>query len=481
MATVKLTASAYTLSNSNYMTVTNPSYMYDNTSDTSNYATIRGRAGRSSNNTYYCYLHGFNFGAILSNATVSSFTVKIKGYRNSYQSTGSSYRVRLCGSATNSAISGTTCSSDWGTSATTLTIPTGSLTWSQIVNYGSGFSIQLRLRNSSTSSSYYPYLYIYGAEIEVTYTVPVTTYTVSVSSTDQTLTAVLDNGQASRNVPAGQSATIYIDGSDFTGLRATDNEVDVTSSLVYVPEDTDYPAYYQYDIAAVNEAHTIVVSRVVQYSVTASTSVSGVTLTLYDDYGNASGTSMSVTAGDGGALVVAASDYSGIHLTDNGVDVTSSLLLYNNNTKRYSFSNVQAAHTLVVTRATTYSVTASTSVSGWQVAVFDNNNPNQTTQIEAGDTAYVMILGGDYTGLRVTDNGVDVTSSLQYDDSGNTPIYYYAITNVQEAHVIVVSKTVSPVRVKQNGSWITAQKVLVKQNGSWVIGTVKVKDGGTWK
>lgn len=244
------------------MTVTNPSYMYDDTSDTSDYATIRGRAGRSSNSTYYCYLHGFNFSAVPSDATVTGFTVKIKGYCNSYQSTGSSYRVRLCGSATNSAITGTTCSSDWSTSTTTLTIPTGSLTWEQIVNYGSGFSIQLRLRNNQTSSSYYPYLYIYGAEIEVTYTVPTTTYTVSASSTDSTLTAVVNNGKASQDIPAGQPVVIYIDGSDFTGLRATDNGVDVTSSLVYVPEGTDYPAYYTYDIAAVNEAHTIVISRV---------------------------------------------------------------------------------------------------------------------------------------------------------------------------------------------------------------------------
>ena len=398
--------------------------------------------------------------------------------------------LRLCGSATNSAISGTTCSSDWNTSTTTITIPTGSLTWNQIVNYGSGFSIQLRLRNSSTSSSYYPYLYIYGAEIEVTYTVPVTTYTVSASSTDQTLTAVLDNGQASRNVPAGQSATIFIDGSDFTGLRATDNGVDVTSSLVYVPEDTDYPAYYQYDIAAVNEAHTIVVSRLVQYTVSGTTSVQDTGLTAYYTSGGTTTSGSLPVDVDAGTDVtvriwpsVEGVDLTGITVTDNGIDVTSSIEYVQGtytNYCQYTISNIQAAHTVVVTRVTTYSVTASTSVSGWQVVVV-NGNFQQASQIEAGDTAYAMILGDNYTGLMVTDNGVDVTSSLIYHDSGNTPIYYYQITNVQGAHVIVVSKTVSPVRVKQNGSWVTAQKVLVKQNGSWVIGAVKVKDSGTWK
>lgn len=38
------------------------------------------------------------------------------------------------------------------------------------------------------------------------------------------------------------------------------------------------------------------------------------------------------------------------------------------------------------------------------------------------------------------------------------------------------------VRVKSNGTWVTAKKVLVKSNGSWVeADDVLVKDNGTWK
>lgn len=37
------------------------------------------------------------------------------------------------------------------------------------------------------------------------------------------------------------------------------------------------------------------------------------------------------------------------------------------------------------------------------------------------------------------------------------------------------------IRVKQNGTWVSATKVMVKQNGSWVEATsVKAKDNGTW-
>lgn len=39
-----------------------------------------------------------------------------------------------------------------------------------------------------------------------------------------------------------------------------------------------------------------------------------------------------------------------------------------------------------------------------------------------------------------------------------------------------------PVRVKQNGAWVTPSKLLVKQNGAWSEATkILAKDNGTWK
>lgn len=524
MATVKLVASTYTRSNSNYVTVTNPSYMYDDTSDTSDYATIRGRAGRSSNSTYYCYLHGFNFSAVPSNATVTGFTVKIKGYRNSYQNTGSSYRVRLCGSATNSAIASTTTSTDWDTTVQTITIPTGSLTWSDITGYGSGFSIQLRLRNNQTSSSYYPYLYIYGAEIEVTYTVPVE-YTISASSSVSGVTIE----PSSQTVYEGDSASVRLNTNQ--GIVVKDNGTDVTSQLT---QDTD-PGY-SYSVTNIttiygfflnsndyyesnNKAHanSAAVCRVdfhLEAAATITFSIINYAESTYD-YGlfsnvdttlntNASADSSNVywNGKNNNSSSVQTVTYTGVTAGDHYIYVKyfkdTATDSYNDSLQfkvavtitgsytpttyyAYSIANVQGNHTIAVTSPTvTYSVTASTSVSGWQVPVF-NGNFQQTSQIEAGDTAYVLISGDDYTGLSVTDNGVDVTSSLVYNDSGSAPFYLYQISNVQEAHVIVASRgATSPVRVKQNGSWVTARKVLVKQNGNWVEGTIKVKQNGNW-
>ena len=173
MPVVKLIPSHYDISNTNYMAVTDAANMYHDTSHTANYGSIRGRQGRSSNTTYYAYLNGFDFSLIPANAVINSFNIKIRCSRNSYTEYGSSgYRMRLASSPANAnQISGTTITSDIGLTPSVLTLPTGSLTWADIVNYGATFSIQLRIRNSSTSSSDYPYIYVYGAEIEVNYSI----------------------------------------------------------------------------------------------------------------------------------------------------------------------------------------------------------------------------------------------------------------------------------------------------------------------
>ena len=74
MATIRLIPSAYSLSNTSYLSVSNASNMYDNT-DSTTYATVTN--SRTSTTSYYIYLKGFNFDDIPSNATVNSFTVKL--------------------------------------------------------------------------------------------------------------------------------------------------------------------------------------------------------------------------------------------------------------------------------------------------------------------------------------------------------------------------------------------------------------------
>ena len=165
MAIIRLVPSTYAVSSTSYLSVQNPSNMYTNT-DSTTYATITNT--NASTTSRYLYLRGFNFNSIPSGATINSFTVKIKG-NESNLATSTSYAPRLANGS--SALSGTTASSNFGTSVKTITIPTGALTWNQIsYTYGSSFTIMVYVRRSNRNTT--GYFYCYGAEIEVDYTAP---------------------------------------------------------------------------------------------------------------------------------------------------------------------------------------------------------------------------------------------------------------------------------------------------------------------
>ena len=248
MATARLVPSSYSVSNSNYVSFSDSSHpatnMYANT-DSTTYATIRGRNSSNTSRVYYCYINGFDFTStsVPSNATVSSFSIKIKAYKNSYQRTGETYRPKLASSASNSSvISNTTLSSDLTTTSggTVYTFPNGSLTWNTLKNYGSNFTIVIPL---CPSSNQYPYVYVYGAEIEVTYTagnVAVTgvtldkaTDSVEVGSTTQLTATVAPSNATNQAVSWSSSntsvATVNSSGV-VTGVAAGSAVITVTTS-----------------------------------------------------------------------------------------------------------------------------------------------------------------------------------------------------------------------------------------------------------
>lgn len=164
MATIRLIPSTYAVSSTSYLSVSNAANMYNNTDNTT-YATITNTYASTSSR--YLYLRGFNFDDIPSSAIINSFTIKIKGYESGL-STSTSYAPRLANGT--SALSNTTASTNFGTSVQTIEIPTGSLTWQNLVNYGDNFTIMVYVRRSSRNTT--GYFYCYGAEIEVDYSVP---------------------------------------------------------------------------------------------------------------------------------------------------------------------------------------------------------------------------------------------------------------------------------------------------------------------
>lgn len=446
MPTVRLVPSSYGRSNTNYVTVTDSDNMYNNTDHTANYCTLRGRAGRSSNSTYYAFINGFNFGAVPSNAKVSSFKVKIRAYRGSYQATGSNYRIRLASQASNSyVISSTTLSSDITTTSggTVYEIPTGSLTWAQLSDYGSNFSIDVPLRNSSTSSSNYPYVYVYGAEIEVTYTIDIPR-TITATSNSQNVSVF----PASQTINEGDTGVVAIRGSG--SITATDNNADVTSQLV---QKTD-PGY-NYFVQTAQDA----------------------------DYGftlNGNGYYESTNKGVDKSAAVCVVYF---HL-EAAATVTFSYINYAEATYDFGiFGNIDE------TLNNNYKP-ASGNMPDSSYRLACNTSSYNTSSVQT--LAYTLTAGDHYIYVKFSkDDGTSSNNdTLQFKvavavTGSFTPLTYYeyTISNISADHTVVVDQSGPniPFRIKQNGSWVTPSKVLVKSNGSWVQATkILVKSGGSW-
>lgn len=465
MAVIRLVASACTASSTNYVRTTNPTYMYDNTSDSSNYCTLQGRAGRSSNSTYYAFIHGFNFDDVPSNATVTGFRVLIKAYRGSYQATGNTnYRICLASQASNSyKIGNTTLSEDitTSTSGTVYEIPTGSLTWTQLVGYGSNFSIDIPLRNSSTSSSNYPYVYVYGAEIEVTYTQP----------NPRTITSTLTgNGTIS---PSG--ANTYYDGDTYNltitpttktdTVTATKDNVDITNDLVVHYEtgpSTSTDAVlgtYSLVSGGFNGSGASYFQGLVGKGHTATTTTSNY-------YSSGSGTQ---------AVFQYAISFSGV--PSNAV-VTSLYMIANGHCENAS----QASEYMCVQLKS-----GSTELSEqYNFKSHGTSNGNETinattlpTRSQLDNLVVEMTLG--YYGGAI--NGVTVY--LEYAiPTSNIDYYTYSYTVSGNSTIAVTIGSVptgDKIFRKVNGSWVQATKEYVKVSGTWrEVSKVYKKVNGSW-
>lgn len=223
MATIRLVPSAYYLSNSQYLLVSNVANMYTDTDSNTSGTFTHNRA--STSNTYYAYLRGFNFDDVPSNAEVTGFTIKLKAYATGHTTSSStSYQMSLSNGTTQ--IGSTYADGRLSTSEQTFTFSKGSLTWETLKNYGDNFSIRIPLRRASSSTQ--DVVHVYGAEIEVTYTVP-NPRTLNVSSS------------GSGTVTPSGTSTVY-DGDEVEivisptyksdTVTAIHNGTDVTSQLV---------------------------------------------------------------------------------------------------------------------------------------------------------------------------------------------------------------------------------------------------------
>ena len=425
MATMRLVPSTYYRNNSSYVTVTNANNMYTNT-DSTTYASIQNTRS-STSNTYYCYLRGFNFSDIPSNATVTGFTIKIKA-NESYMSTSSSYRMSLYNGTT--SISSTTVTSSLSTTVNTYTFPIPStLTWGTLKGYGANFGIRIPLRRSSTSNN--SYIYVYGAEIEVTYTIPVH-YDVTIqNSSSATVTA------SDTNPLEGDDVEIRSD--TLSGLTITDNGVDVTSQFTQRQSSA--------------ESYSVV--NVGSYGFTLNSSTG-----YYVSNNKGVSKSASVCRVDFYVPVAATITFTYINYAEQGYDfgVFGNIDVSLNN-------NYYAAGSSGAT------ITDSSYKRACNTSTYNTSSTQTLTyEMSAGEHSIWVKYSKDDASDANNDT-LQFKIAITLDEPFTPGTYYgYDIENIAADHVIVITSGGSTTKLyfKVNGSWVAATKVYKKVNGSWV-------------
>lgn len=413
MATIRLIPSAYAVSSTAYLSVSNAGNMYHNTDNTS-YATITNTYASTSSR--YLYLRGFNFGSIPQDAVINSFTVKVKGYESGL-STSTSYAPRLANGT--STISGTTASSNLGTSSKTITIPTGSLTWSQIDGYGENFTIVVYVRRSSKNTT--GYAYIQGAEIEVNYTVPVYHSVTITNPTSATVTASDTNPL--------EGTDVEIRSNTLSGLTFTDNGVNVTSQFTQRQDSGE-----SYSVTNITTTYGFAVNNSGYYESNNKAHASSAAVCRVDFYVPVSAT------------------------------ITFSLINYAEAT--YDYGLLSGIDT-----------TLNTNASADTTNVYWSGKNNNSASVQT--VTYTMSAGNHFIYVKYfKDQYTDsYNDSLQFKvaitlNEPFTPTTYYGydIINITADHAIVVSSggITQMLYFKVNGSWVGATKAYKKVNGSWV-------------
>ena len=421
MPTVKLTPCTYYLSNSNYLSVSNASNMYANTSSTT-YATVTN--SRTSTSNYYIYIRGFNFSQVPSDAIVSNITIRLKAYHSG----GNTSTIYCYDGTTQVAAAGSTTALT--TSATVKEFTNTTVGWDTLKGYGSDFGIRINCRRSNRNTT--AHVYIYGAEIEVTYTVPV--YHVVTITGDTTPTGT-------QTVLEGTSLPISYVGT--TKPTVTDNGVDVTSQ---VTESTGGPSTY-----------------VPTSGTTSNFTVSNLD-NAYDDAGSDTYASLEINGGSTTGtchLEVPVSLPSGATVQSVACSVTlqfnrnNSSSGFTSSVQMYSGGTAKGSSTTWVSSATNVAKTTfNLSVGSWTASELSNARLHLTATNNASSTHRFIYIYG-------------VSLVVTYSVSGK--VYTYTLTNIVTNHAVVFSVSAGPkLYVKQGGAWVGVTKVYRKTNGAWV-------------
>lgn len=413
MAQMRLIPSTYYNSSTSYLAVTDPNNMYANT-DSTNYARVQNK--QSGTTSYYIYLRGFNFDAIPDNATINSFTVKVKA-RETGVSTSSSYRPVLCNNT--SALTGN--STTIGTSETVITFTGVTASWETIKGYGDNFGIRINCRRNNRNTT--AYMYIYGAEILVDYTVPIPRTVTTSKSGNCTISP-----EGVTNLYEGDDFTLRID-SD-TKPTVTDNDIDVTDKLV------EKTGGFNYTVSTASGAN----------------------------YGfdlNSSGYYESTNKGKASSAAVCVVNM------DLPVTCTVKFNLINYAEATYDYGLLSNIDTMLTNNAS-----ADTSNVYWSGKNNNDSFPQDVSYTVPAGTHYICVK---YFKDSYTDSNNDTLQfkvEITPNEAFEPGVYYeYSIKNVSEDHLIFVttqSLDEPKLYLKKNDNWKMVLKAYKKINNNWI-------------
>lgn len=420
MATIKLTPSTYYLSSSSYLSVSNASNMYADTSSTT-YATVTN--SRTSTTSYYIYLRGFDFDSIPDGATVSGFTVRLKA-RESGVSTSTSYKPYLADGT--SAING---SCDVITTTASTHEFTGvSADWDTIVGYGNNFGIRINCRRASRNTT--SYMYIYGAEIEVTYTLPVY-HSVTVSNSSSATVTVSDANPL-------EGTDVEVRASTVSGITIKDNGVDVTSQFTQRSETA--------------ESYSVV--NVGSYGFTLNNSTG-----YYVSNNKGVSKTAAVCRVDFHVPVAATITFTYINYAEQGYDFGV-------------FGNIDVAlsNNYYAAGSSGATITDSSYKRACNTSSYNSSSAQTLTyDMSAGDHSIWIKYSKDDASDSNNDT-LQFKVAITLDEPFTPGTYYgYDINDIAADHVIVVTASSSGFvfYVKQGSSWVAVTKVYRKANGTW--------------
>ena len=417
---------------------------YNNADHTDNYARLTLASNKNSSRTSTMYLEfdKSDLENIPSSSTIGTITANVRyGINNTTYVSAVSIQLHADTTAKGSAV--TTRSTTSATSGgAKYSITPGSWTLSELENIRLYISAT---HNKSTSSGY---IYLYGADVTVNYTLPAS-YTISASSTASGVTVT----PASQTVYQGESASVTLNKN--TNIVVTDNSVDVTSQLVRTQEQGTQEKIPN---ACVESTFTT------DSSYPTSNGLSDTSSTSYARFKLAS-TQYHATY---------SFDTSAIPTTATIVSVACSVKAYVTSTS--SNISVKKAQLYASSTAKGSADTLPTTLSTWDITT-----PGDWTATEVRNIR--LRFDGTYSGSSsyyIQFYGAELTIVYTLDSY----VYVYTISNVTTGHTILVSSSGGsdiPFRVKQNGSWVTPDKVMAKTGGVWKEAVkIFVKQNGSW-